>query len=292
MGQRWRRSRHGELCRHRHPSLVAADGFCPLSRCQASYHHRRRGRQQWSAAAAVEGRTAEARGRTRSRHHRLPSAARHQQVEQDRAPPLLVHYPELARQAARQPPNHRSADRCYPPPKPASRFIPRSTPTLIRPASKSPTPISLASTCAAINSTVTGTTPSNQVTCRGNSSTGPKFAFALPVLPGKDAHSPAVYCRGNKDAHRASRKRAGITMERVYLMASPMGSFAVAYVESTADFATTFGSFTKGDPFDKGFIDRLQDEHGIDLSKPPPQSPEVVGDWSDPSVKERRAGLA
>src|ERR1700686_5468674 len=119
-----------------------------------------------------------------------------------------------------------------------------------------------------------------------------KYAFALPVLPGKDAHSPAAYCRENKDAHRASRKRAGITMERVYLMPSPMGNFAVAYVDSTGDFATTFGSFTKGDPFDKGFVDRLQDVHGFDLSKPPSQLPEVVGDWSDPDVKERRAGLA
>jgi len=36
---------------------------------------------------------------------------RHQQVEQDRASPVLVHHTKLARQATRQPPSHRPTDR-------------------------------------------------------------------------------------------------------------------------------------------------------------------------------------
>ena len=43
--------------------------------------------------------------------HRLPPPARHQQVEQDRASAVLVHHPELARQAAGQPRGHRQPDR-------------------------------------------------------------------------------------------------------------------------------------------------------------------------------------
>ena len=39
---------------------------------------------------------------TRHCHHGLSLAARHQQVEQDRAPPVLLHHHELARQAAGQ----------------------------------------------------------------------------------------------------------------------------------------------------------------------------------------------
>ena len=120
-----------------------------------------------------------------------------------------------------------------------------------------------------------------------------KFAFAAPELPGKDARQVPAYCRANFDAYRASRKRAGITMERVYLMRTPMGNFAVAYIEAAGDFPTTLANFTKGDPFDKGFLDRVRDIHGFDINAAPPGPPSaVVGDWSDPDVKERRAGLA
>lgn len=118
-----------------------------------------------------------------------------------------------------------------------------------------------------------------------------KYVFAMPELPGKDARSLAAYCRANLDAYRASRRRAGITMERAYLMPSPMGNFAIAYFEAANDFATTLAGFIKGDAFDKGFLDRARDVHGFDPSKPPP-APEVVGEWSDPAVTERRAGLA
>ncbi len=47
---------------------------------------------------------------TRPRHRGQPPAARHQQVEQNRAPPLLLHQPELARQATRQLSRDRRAD--------------------------------------------------------------------------------------------------------------------------------------------------------------------------------------
>ena len=75
---------------------------------------------------------------TRPGDHRLPSAARHQQVEPDRASPVRLHHPELARQAAGQPPGHRPADR-----RPRHRNRPHralrdSTPTAIRRASRSP----------------------------------------------------------------------------------------------------------------------------------------------------------
>ena len=49
---------------------------------------RRWRRQQWLAGQAVEARVAEAGQRTRPRRRGQPLAARHQQVEQNRAPPL------------------------------------------------------------------------------------------------------------------------------------------------------------------------------------------------------------
>jgi hypothetical protein len=120
-----------------------------------------------------------------------------------------------------------------------------------------------------------------------------KVVIAFPELPGKDARSIPAYCGANKEAYVASRKRAGTSMERVYLMPTPMGNFAIAYIESAGDFATTMGSYMGPDKFDKGFIDRLHDVHGFDPTKPPPgPPPELVGDWADPSVADRRRGLA
>src|SRR5437660_5778306 len=66
--------------------------------------------QQRLAGAAVETRSPGAGQRTRPRHHGQPPAARHQQVEQDRAPPLFLYQPELARQATRQLSRDRRAD--------------------------------------------------------------------------------------------------------------------------------------------------------------------------------------
>ena len=73
-------------------------------------------------------RTAEAGRRTRHADHRLPPAARHQQMEQDRASPVLVHHQELARQTARQPSGHRPADRRNNDRRPASRCAANSIP--------------------------------------------------------------------------------------------------------------------------------------------------------------------
>ena len=56
LGQRWRRSRPGELRRQCHPPLVAEDGASTLSQCQAALDHRRRRRQQRNTPAPVEER--------------------------------------------------------------------------------------------------------------------------------------------------------------------------------------------------------------------------------------------
>ena len=120
-----------------------------------------------------------------------------------------------------------------------------------------------------------------------------KFAFAVPELTGKDARSIPAYNKKNMSGYLASRKRASITMERVYLMPTPMGNFVIAYIEAAADFGTTMSNFLGGDPFDKGFIARVKEVHGFDVSNPPPgPPPELIAEWWDPAAKERHAGLA
>ncbi len=68
---------------------------------QSLLGHRRWRRQQRFAPATVEDRATKVGRRTQRSHHRVPRAARHRQVEQDRASPLLVHHRQLARQTAR-----------------------------------------------------------------------------------------------------------------------------------------------------------------------------------------------
>ena len=84
-------------------------------------------------------RTAAAGRRTRLGDHGLPLPARHQQVEQDRASPVLLHHPELAGQAAGQLRGHRQPDRRHDHRRRSDGRC-NSTPTPIPRASRSPTP--------------------------------------------------------------------------------------------------------------------------------------------------------
>jgi hypothetical protein len=118
-----------------------------------------------------------------------------------------------------------------------------------------------------------------------------KIAYAMPELPGKDAHSVPAYCRENMQAYETSRQRAGITMERAYLMPTPMGNMVIGYIETTGQADDMLDRFAHGDSFERGFIDQLRETHGIDTSAPP-QAPEIIGDWSDPAVNTRKHGVA
>jgi hypothetical protein len=121
-----------------------------------------------------------------------------------------------------------------------------------------------------------------------------RFAFAVPVLPGKEARAVADMMRPRKDEYEESRGRRGITMERAYEMATPMGNFVIAYIESENDFEQAMGGMGASDlPIDRDFTAALLDIHGVDLTQPPPgPPPETIADWHDPQVKERRQGMA
>src|SRR2546427_11088923 len=82
--------------------MVAQDGPAPLSARALVAYHRGRRRQQWSARAAVEMGTATVGQPHALGDHRLSPPARDQQVEQDRAPTLLVHQNQMERPDARE----------------------------------------------------------------------------------------------------------------------------------------------------------------------------------------------
>ncbi len=141
LGQRRHRPRHRRVRGRHHPPLVAAGRASPPTRdatrllitadAGGSNGYRTR---LWKTELAAP------RRRDRADDHRLPPAARHQQVEQDRAPAVLPHHHELARQAPDQPRSHRQHHRRDHHPHRADRRTPNSTPTPTPPASRSPTP--------------------------------------------------------------------------------------------------------------------------------------------------------
>ena len=122
-----------------------------------------------------------------------------------------------------------------------------------------------------------------------------RYVLPFPVLPGKDARVIANELQRRPAEYAESRRKQGVTMERVYLQTTPMGQFVVAYIESTSAFAEASAVLVQSTlDIDKFFIDNVREIHGIDLTAPPPDGPppETVGAWFDTDVHERRRGLA
>jgi hypothetical protein len=106
------------------------------------------------------------------------------------------------------------------------------------------------------------------------------YAFTTPVKPGKveDWKRRVKEMTTTRSAEfKASRARIGLTQEKVWLQQTPMGDFAVVYLEAP-DIARVFQTFlTSQEPFDKWFRDNvLVDVHGMDPAAPPPPMNEPV----------------
>ena len=121
--------------------------------------------------------------------------------------------------------------------------------------------------------------------------------LAFPVLPGKtddDARLTANEFRARPREYEASRRRAGITLERAYLQKTPTGDFVVAYIESSLDLAASARLMAESDlAIDAFFARTTREVHGIDMTQmlddPPP---ETVAVWSDHHATSRGRGLA
>ena len=123
-----------------------------------------------------------------------------------------------------------------------------------------------------------------------------RTVMVFPMAPGvsdQDAEKISVMCRERPEEYRESRSRLGISLERVYLQSTPMGSFVVAYVESEGQAGETMGKMAASElPFDQDFARLVKEIHGVDLMSPPPGAPpETVGSWADADAPRGR-GLA
>ena len=106
------------------------------------------------------------------------------------------------------------------------------------------------------------------------------YAFTTPVLPGKlDAWKSYVeeMIGPRKEEHNESRKKAGLTVERVWLQHTSMGDFAVVYWEAE-DISKVFEVFMKSDsPYDKWFREKIfVESHGMDTTQAPPMNEMVL----------------
>ena len=121
-----------------------------------------------------------------------------------------------------------------------------------------------------------------------------KVVGVFPVLPGKDARDVSKILQGRDAEYAESRRRQGVHMERAYEQETPMGTFLVAYIESDTPFGEANAGFAKSElPIDREFLRAIQEVHGFDATQPPPfDPPEVLGDWGDPDVTERKRGFA
>lgn len=121
-----------------------------------------------------------------------------------------------------------------------------------------------------------------------------KTAAVFPVLPGKDASQVAKVLKSDPTGYIESRRRAGVSLERAYELATPMGTFVVAYIESDRPFAEFSAEQARSDlAIDRAFGAAVLEVHGVDVTQPPPgPPPETLADWVDETVSERKRGLA
>jgi hypothetical protein len=124
-----------------------------------------------------------------------------------------------------------------------------------------------------------------------------KFAFPIPVLPGKEqlVLSATEQMNQRRQEHEESRRNAGLTLERAWLQRNPDDStILVVYDEAEGSFEDVVRAFvSSGSDFDRWFLEQNQEISGIDFRQPPPGGgPEHIGSWEAPGGGRRGKGLA
>ena len=113
----------------------------------------------------------------------------------------------------------------------------------------------------------------------------PAFAFALPILPGQEqtvrSMGEAVSGSGEfREKYEASRKKLGISEEKVWVQRTPIGHAIVVYWETEDPQRTLREIADSQDEFDKRFIELIRTAApGINLSDEQPLSNELLFAW-------------
>ena len=118
--------------------------------------------------------------------------------------------------------------------------------------------------------------------------------LTLPLGAGK-VEAWRRFCQelsgSRRQPYEASRRRLGITRERLALVESPFGASAVTTLEA-ADVSLALAELIGSNlPFESWYRERLQDLHGVILSRfeqfvqqdPPEQLQELLFEWRLPN---------
>ena len=116
------------------------------------------------------------------------------------------------------------------------------------------------------------------------------LVLTLPISPGK-VEAWRRFCQELRGSQRppyeASRRRLGVTRERLALVENPFGSTSITTLEAS-DVNWTLSEMIRSDqPFERWYRERLQDLHGVRLASyeqfampAPPEDPqELLFEW-------------
>jgi hypothetical protein len=112
------------------------------------------------------------------------------------------------------------------------------------------------------------------------------FALALPILPGQEdlARSIAetVSTSGElREVYEESRKRLGISEERVWIQRTPIGASIIIYWDTEDPQRTLRDIADSQDEVDQKFRQLVENAApAIDLSKDNPLSNELLFEWT------------
>jgi hypothetical protein len=126
----------------------------------------------------------------------------------------------------------------------------------------------------------------------------PGIVLTFPILPGK-VEAWRRFCQemaGSRlTQYEASRRRLGITCERMALVENGFGAAAVTTLEAE-DIGQALGQIIASDlPFDNWYRERLAALHGVNLTRyeqfaqpePPALPQELLFEWSMPDGPSR-----
>lgn len=123
----------------------------------------------------------------------------------------------------------------------------------------------------------------------------PGIVLTLPIVPGK-VEAWRRFCQdlaGSRlKLYEASRRRLGITCERLALVETAFGSAAVITLEAL-DVGQALGQIiTSNLPFDRWYREKMQELHGVNLARyehfsqpallPSPLKQELLFEWKLP----------
>ncbi len=119
----------------------------------------------------------------------------------------------------------------------------------------------------------------------------PGIVLTFPIVAGK-VEAWRRFCQelsgSRRLAHEASRRRLGITRERLALVETAFGSAAVTTLEAS-DVGWALDQIIASDlPFDCWYREQVQELHGVNLAgheqflqqTPPPQNQELLFEWT------------